>query len=77
MSRHYTHGYPDSLEFHRSHALRESPRVYPTRTSSQEENDSEKGEQQPRKRISLAVCIDHLGVGSRCPLVMLDLTTSI
>ncbi|KAL8727850.1 MAG: hypothetical protein Q9181_005556 [Wetmoreana brouardii] len=38
-----------------NHASREGPRAFPTRTSPQHDQDSEKGEQQPRRRIGLAV----------------------
>lgn len=63
MSRQFV-SYPNPVGYRRSdpsfetastHASRDSPRAFPTRTSPQHDNDSEKGEQQPRRRIGLAV----------------------
>lgn len=65
MSRQYT-DHAEGLEYHRrsnqtrelaaEYALRASPRTCPTnRTSPQQDNDSDKGDQQPRRRIGLAV----------------------
>ncbi|KAI4260789.1 MAG: hypothetical protein L6R42_003891 [Xanthoria sp. 1 TBL-2021] len=64
MSRQYTDD-TEGLEYHRrsnqtretaaEYALRASPRTCPiSRTSPQQDNDSDKGDQQPRRRIGLA-----------------------
>lgn len=68
MSRQYT-DHTDGLEYHRrsnqtretaaEYALRASPRTCPiSRTSPQQDTDSDKGDQQPRRRIGLAVRAD-------------------
>ncbi len=68
MSRQYT-SQTEALEYHRrpnqaretaaSYSSRASPRTYPiNRTSPQQDNDSDKGDQQPRRRIGLAVRAD-------------------
>lgn len=65
MSRQFD-GRSESIEYHRrpnqpydtapNYGSRESPRVYPmSRASPLQDQESEKGEQQPRRRIGLAV----------------------